>query len=96
MHFSTANRVYHEMTHLWWIGPTNWDLEENDPTDETYGFMECAELTWNEGCVIFDNPEVVWNADHHAWYAEYGYWVDKGLDSWHEGDRPVKLFIHPA
>ncbi|KAJ5171742.1 hypothetical protein N7492_004335 [Penicillium capsulatum] len=88
-----ANQVFHEMTHLWWIGPTNWDVARGLAQEEEYGFMECADLAANGGCVRFDNPDVVWNADHYSWYAEYGYWVEKGFDSWQEKDRPVKLYI---
>lgn len=61
--------------------------------EEEYGWTECADLTWNAGCVTHNSPDVIWNADHYAWYAEYGYWADRGLDSWPEKDRPVKLPI---
>lgn len=83
------------MTHLWWIGPTNWDVARGLAREEEYGFTECADLAANGGCVMFDNPDVVWDADHYSWYAEYGYWVEKGFDSWQEKDRPVKLYIKP-
>lgn len=86
--------MYHELTHLWWIGPTNWD-EEKGLRDEEYGFIGCSDLVWNGGCVMFNNPDVVGNADSYAWYAEYGYWAERGFDSWREQDKPVKLEVKP-
>ncbi|KAJ5893223.1 SGNH hydrolase [Penicillium taxi] len=67
--------VIHELTHLWWIGPTNAEV------DEVYGFVQGTELAWNCGMPEPNNEEVVENADTYAFYAEYGYWRAKGIDN---------------
>lgn len=90
--------VFHEWTHLWWIGPTN---EIYDPSkarldeyeDETYGYTRCALKARNDNRVKFNRDAVVWNADNYAWYAQYGYWAEEGFDSWKQQNRPVQVPI---
>ncbi|KAJ6105430.1 hypothetical protein N7512_008947 [Penicillium capsulatum] len=79
----------HEVTHLWWIGPTNYGF------DEEYGLILCAQMAWNCGNVIADNNAVVMNADTYGWYGEYGYFVEKGVqDLWPPSHpKPVQLPI---
>ncbi|KAJ5578385.1 Metalloproteases (zincins) catalytic [Penicillium hispanicum] len=84
-----ALTVKHEVTHFWWIGPTNEDLV----VEETYGLVECAELAWNCGQPIPDNPNVIWNAETYAWYGEYGYFVDKGVQNLWPPSRPQPVVL---
>lgn len=80
----------HEATHLWWIGPTNYGFEED------YGLLTCADEAWNCGNPIPGDPQVVMNADTFAWYGEYGYFVQKGVqDLWPpRHPQPAKLPVH--
>lgn len=87
-----ATAVYHELTHVWWIGQTNTEPGSRCDIEETYGLYDCAERAWNEGNPIPNNIEVNWNADTYAFYAEYGRFVELlGKDPWRSSLKPVQL-----
>lgn len=70
--------IVHELFHIWCIGNTN-----SDPiTEETYGITQCAEENWL-GCSPpqQNNPRVVNNAEHYAWYTEYGGFRERELEN---------------
>lgn len=87
-----AATINHELTHVWWIGPTNEESISNlNEIPEEYGMMECAELAWNCGSPIANNHLVVLNADTYAHYLEYAFFTQSLGDMWPEDKKPVKL-----
>lgn len=86
-----AQTVVHELTHLKWLGETN--TYNGQPTQEIYGLDDCSEAAWRDPKPIADNEIINLNADTFAWYAELGFWIDKGLpDLWPSwADNPVDL-----
>ncbi|KAJ5178932.1 hypothetical protein N7492_002142 [Penicillium capsulatum] len=91
-----AGTVLHEISHIFWIGPTNLavdDCEDDvDEVDEVVKLFPCARRAWKKGSPIPNNPEVTWNADSYTNYAEYGRFVELlGYDPWPENTKPVKL-----
>ncbi|KAJ5820367.1 Glucan endo-1-3-alpha-glucosidase agn1 [Penicillium riverlandense] len=82
-----AKTVVHELSHIWWIGDTN------SHVPEVYGLVNCAEEAWMCDDPVPDNRHVVQNADTYAFYAEFGYWVEKGIHNlWPPTERnPVRF-----
>lgn len=92
LYLNVAGVLLHEMSHVWWLGATNAPSFQNNqwtvPVPEEYGYVNCADLAWNNQ---HDTKLFVKNADTYMWYAEYGYWLTHYRDTWPEMDKPAKL-----
>ncbi|KAF4626444.1 hypothetical protein G7Y89_g11716 [Cudoniella acicularis] len=84
--------IFHEMTHIRYVGQTNTELQNGiyiQGALETRGWFACAQMAQTDS----DSVEAYKNADTYAWYAEYGYFVRRlQSDPWpHVGplSKPV-------
>lgn len=79
-----AMTIFHELTHVWWIGPTN--PVKGTPNNYGQNPPEIYGAYWNTkeaSKCLKDNKNCNQNADSYANYAEVGYFQGKyGASLW--------------